>query len=236
VNEKIQLVAFDFDETIINIHTGGVWDESTLLLVEHVRPEMVCFLYHCIYQYNIPVAITTFSTQKQLIQNVLQQSLMNYHHYQHQQEENDRQHPDDNIEKNANNNLPQVIIPVFGWDDHVRGYDYGKQSQLYLARQYYFYNRDYNQNDMKQQQQQQQQQSKQQKFVRKQQQQQRRQQRRQQKDNDNNIIPLRQHTVLIDDDYKNIRIAKIDGYRTIHYNLDNTNNENILVLLDGRSR
>ena len=45
----ITLVALDFDQTIIDIHSGGTWHESVDKLVPHVRPcfrfeELVSFL------------------------------------------------------------------------------------------------------------------------------------------------------------------------------------------------
>jgi hypothetical protein len=115
----VRLVAMDFDKTIVDIHTGGRWNQDSALLVSHVRPSFQCFLSHLLLQHQspIPIAITTFSNQKELIQQVLQQSLMDYNH--------------------GNNYDTFSTIPIFGGDDLVKGYSEGKQSQLFLAMQHY---------------------------------------------------------------------------------------------------
>jgi hypothetical protein len=102
-------VAFDFDATIIDIHTGGHWKGTSEQLAEHMRPDFQCFITKCLDR-GIHVSVATFSTQKELISAVLTSSI------NHEQ---------------ANS------IPVFGNDDRVDHYDLGKQSQLLLSINYY---------------------------------------------------------------------------------------------------
>jgi hypothetical protein len=96
----------------------------------------------------IRVSIATFSTQIDLINDVLQKSLPVY-----------------------------KPIPIYGGDEYVNNYGEGKQSQLYLALQFY------NENGLLQ--------------------------------GERKIEPL--NTLLVDDDSRNIKIAKHDGYCTIEY-------------------
>ncbi|CAB9526078.1 expressed unknown protein [Seminavis robusta] len=117
---KVELVAIDFDKTLLNIHTWGRWNQRSSDLVPHVRPAFLCFI-NSVLQARMPVAITTFSNQKELIQKVLARSLKAY----------DREHAQ--TEKEA----AIYYIPVFGGDDWVKGHSKGKQSQLKLAMQYY---------------------------------------------------------------------------------------------------
>ena len=72
--DGILLVAFDFDMTILDIHTKGRWEGSASDLVPHVRPDMKCLIRNC-RDTGIHVAVTTFSSQKELIQEVLQTAL-----------------------------------------------------------------------------------------------------------------------------------------------------------------
>lgn len=72
---RIKLVAFDFDQTIISIHTGGFWRDSAEKLAEFVRP---CFKYlmpELLKCENIFVAVVTFSPQEELIREVLRLSM-----------------------------------------------------------------------------------------------------------------------------------------------------------------
>lgn len=94
---KINLLAIDFDQTFIDIHTGGRWPGSVDELVPHVRPEfqqLVTALFEQNQkqqqqhqsdnvtqeeQHSFCVAIVTFSSQPQLIRNVLEQCIgVNY--------------------------------------------------------------------------------------------------------------------------------------------------------------
>ena len=110
---SIQLVALDFDRTIVDVHTGGRWKGDAHTLVPHVRPSFQCLISHCIQQ-GIAVAVTTFSRQTNLIAQVLEFSMLDY-----------------------GETTEPVQIPVFGGDNWVEDYTKGKQSQLYLALKHY---------------------------------------------------------------------------------------------------
>ena len=69
--QEIKMVAFDFDCTIVNIHTGGQWIDSAEKLAEFVRPcfrELLPALLKCDDMY---VCVVTFSPQEELIREVL---------------------------------------------------------------------------------------------------------------------------------------------------------------------
>lgn len=74
-NLNLKLIAFDFDQTIVSIHTGGIWPDSAEKLAEFVRP---CFL-HLIPELlkceSLFISIVTFSSQENLIRDVLRISL-----------------------------------------------------------------------------------------------------------------------------------------------------------------
>ena len=206
------MVAFDFDMTIVSIHTGGRYDGTAFELVQYVRPEFQCFMQQLLIN-NITMVITTFSTQKDLILNVLQQILIC---------------PDIlgsptavqctsdcngvvnflEMGKSPDCSLSHVNIPVYGGQDMMQNYEEGKQSQLIHAIQFFHSlgGRNGNNDNMK----------------------------------DKNHMKLESsknqsldlvHVVLIDDDYDNIRIAKKDGYRTIHYDPTNDNINSLLFNL-----
>jgi FMN phosphatase YigB (HAD superfamily) len=103
--DGILLAAFDFDATILDFHTGGQWEGNTQDLVSHVRPEFKCYISLCLDK-GIRVAVATFSAQTRMIAKVLEDAIP------HSRSKD---------------------IVVFGWDDHVKGYSKGKQSQLFLA-------------------------------------------------------------------------------------------------------
>ena len=68
---KIKLVAFDFDCTIVNVHTGGQWIDSAEELAKYVRPcfrELICVLLKSNEFY---VCVVTYSPQEELIRDVL---------------------------------------------------------------------------------------------------------------------------------------------------------------------
>lgn len=107
----MKLIAFDFDETIVDIHTGGRWTGSDEELVSHVRPDFRCVIARCLDEdenngTGIYISVATFSTQKELISSVLSKSTPNHR---------------------------AKDIPIFGRDDVVPGYTSGKQSQLLLS-------------------------------------------------------------------------------------------------------
>lgn len=68
---KIKLIGFDFDCTIVNIHTGGQWLDSPEKLSEFVRPwfrDLLPYLLKCDDFY---VCVVTYSPQEKLIREVL---------------------------------------------------------------------------------------------------------------------------------------------------------------------
>lgn len=67
----VNLLAVDFDQTLIDIHTGGRWHGSVDELTDHVRPEFQQLLNACM-ESDIHVAIVTFSQQAPLIKGVLE--------------------------------------------------------------------------------------------------------------------------------------------------------------------
>jgi len=68
---KINFLAIDFDQTIIDIHTGGVWKGTASELATHVRPIFSCLINASLRQ-NIKVAVVTFSPQVLFIEKVLE--------------------------------------------------------------------------------------------------------------------------------------------------------------------
>jgi len=146
--------------TIVDIHTGGRWKGGAAELGQHVRPEFACLIRECL-QRGIHVAITTFSTQKNLLRQVLEGSLRT---------------------------SSELDIPIYGGADEIAPNMQGKQSQLILARRYF--------------------------------------------DEKSHVAGtiLVGETVLVDDDGVNIRIANDDGYRTIHYNPEDSQADDALVI------
>jgi len=68
---SINLIAIDFDLTLVSIHTGGRWQATIPELTAKIRP----FLYHLVriaLNNEIMVAIVTFSPQVGVIREVLQ--------------------------------------------------------------------------------------------------------------------------------------------------------------------
>ncbi|XP_070581642.1 uncharacterized protein [Ptychodera flava] len=73
-SKGVKVLAFDFDETILNIHTGGFWTRDPNLLLPHVRPSMVSLIQPGM-ESGLHVCVVTFSGQVSLIRHVLEQSL-----------------------------------------------------------------------------------------------------------------------------------------------------------------
>ena len=67
----INLLAIDFDQTIIDIHTGGRWKKTMDELKIHVRPQFRELLTASI-EHDIHVAVVTFSKQPTLIKEILE--------------------------------------------------------------------------------------------------------------------------------------------------------------------
>jgi hypothetical protein len=67
---SVNFVALDFDQTILDIHTGGRWTGTVNELFPHVRPVFVGLMRACIAG-DIQVAIVTFSQQTSVVRGVL---------------------------------------------------------------------------------------------------------------------------------------------------------------------
>jgi FMN phosphatase YigB (HAD superfamily) len=68
---NINFLAIDFDQTIVDLHTGGRWKESARDLAEHVRPAFR-HLMRMANDRNVRIAIVTFSPQTCQIREVLE--------------------------------------------------------------------------------------------------------------------------------------------------------------------
>ncbi|CAL1527901.1 unnamed protein product [Lymnaea stagnalis] len=66
----IKLLALDFDKTIIDIHSGGMWNEGVDKLASHVRPCMRDLMEVASHK-GLFVAIVTFHRQEWIIKEVL---------------------------------------------------------------------------------------------------------------------------------------------------------------------
>lgn len=98
----------DFDATMVDLHTQGLWRDGAEKLAQHVRPDFQCYIAECLNR-GIFVTIATFSMQKTLISEVLKASIP------HSQAGH---------------------IPVFGGNDIMPGLGQGKRSQLVLSLKY----------------------------------------------------------------------------------------------------
>lgn len=67
---QINLLAIDFDMTLIDIHTGGRWDGTSQELQPHVRPELEQLVLACC-EHDIQVAVVTFTPQVALVRDIL---------------------------------------------------------------------------------------------------------------------------------------------------------------------
>jgi FMN phosphatase YigB (HAD superfamily) len=67
---KINFVAIDFDQTIIDIHTGGKWNGTAAELTTHVRPQFAHFL-RAAAEASLHIAVVTFSPQVGYVSEVL---------------------------------------------------------------------------------------------------------------------------------------------------------------------
>lgn len=72
---NIKLIAFDFDCTIVTIHTGGQWIDSPDKLAEFVRPCFRSLLPALLQCADLFVCVVTYSPQEQLIREVLRISM-----------------------------------------------------------------------------------------------------------------------------------------------------------------
>ncbi|RNA19408.1 ATP-binding Cassette (ABC) superfamily [Brachionus plicatilis] len=72
---RIRLVAFDFDCTLVSIHTGGQWPDSAEKLAEFVRPCFRDLLPELLKCSDIHTCVVTYSPQEELIRDVLRISM-----------------------------------------------------------------------------------------------------------------------------------------------------------------
>jgi hypothetical protein len=72
---NLKIIAFDFDQTIVSIHTSGFWRESPDRLADFVRPSFQYLITELLKNENLCIAIVTFSPQRDLIKEVLRISL-----------------------------------------------------------------------------------------------------------------------------------------------------------------
>jgi hypothetical protein len=68
---QVNLVALDFDQTIIDIHTRGRWTGTWEELVPHVRPEIQKLMAACCVS-NIQMCVVTFSGQVKIVRGVIE--------------------------------------------------------------------------------------------------------------------------------------------------------------------
>jgi uncharacterized protein (UPF0333 family) len=70
---EINFLALDFDQTILDIHTGGSWKGTVEELYPHIRPEFKSLITSAISETNaeIEIAIVTFSCQTRMVRGVI---------------------------------------------------------------------------------------------------------------------------------------------------------------------
>lgn len=74
IAQGLNFVAIDFDQTIVDIHTGGKWIYPPEDLAPHVRPFFRVFIPNAIAA-GLYVAVVTFSPQVPTISTILKQVL-----------------------------------------------------------------------------------------------------------------------------------------------------------------
>lgn len=70
VDRGVRLLALDFDLTLVNLHTNGVWADGSTELRPHLRP-LFRSLIPAVQQQGIFVSVVTFSGQTDLIRECL---------------------------------------------------------------------------------------------------------------------------------------------------------------------
>jgi hypothetical protein len=70
IDAGIQLIAVDFDRTIVEVHTGGRWKQSSTSLSTKIRPFFEYFLKSA-QRAGLWVAVVTFSPQTQLVADTM---------------------------------------------------------------------------------------------------------------------------------------------------------------------
>jgi len=76
---KINFLAIDFDLTMIDVHTGGIWKGTSMELASHVRPILKQLVTEAAVNGGIKVAIVTFSPQVRNISDVLKATFPDFY-------------------------------------------------------------------------------------------------------------------------------------------------------------
>jgi hypothetical protein len=73
--KNIKLLAIDFDNTFLSIHTSGYYQGTVDSLLEHIRPTFMYFIQEILdassFGQTLHVCIVSFSSQEQLIRKLL---------------------------------------------------------------------------------------------------------------------------------------------------------------------
>ena len=71
--KNIKLIAIDFDNTFLSIHTSGYYQGTAESLLEHIRPTFFHLMQELLdspaFNQTLHVCIVSFSSQEQLIKN-----------------------------------------------------------------------------------------------------------------------------------------------------------------------
>jgi hypothetical protein len=74
--KNIKLIAIDFDNTLLSIHTSGYYQGTVDNLLEHIRSTFHYFIQEILdspsFSQTLHICIVTFSSQEQLIRKLLQ--------------------------------------------------------------------------------------------------------------------------------------------------------------------
>ncbi|CAF2997065.1 unnamed protein product [Rotaria sp. Silwood2] len=74
--KKIKLIAIDFDNTLLSIHTSGYYQGTVDNLLEHLRSTFVYFIQEILdspsFCHTLHICIVSFSSQEQLIRRLLE--------------------------------------------------------------------------------------------------------------------------------------------------------------------
>jgi hypothetical protein len=74
--QNIKLIAIDFDNTLLSIHTSGYYQGTVDNLLEHIRSTFHYFIQEILdspsFSQTLHICIVSFSSQEQLIRKLLQ--------------------------------------------------------------------------------------------------------------------------------------------------------------------
>lgn len=77
VRKGVKLLALDFDQTIVSIHTGGAWRGPSSKLAQHVRPCFRALMEAALELTDLHVCVVTYSLQQCVIEDALKFVLPN---------------------------------------------------------------------------------------------------------------------------------------------------------------